>query len=427
MKKLLCISAICAIALCLISCATSVKSEETPIPSLVGFGTETEGGTNGRVIKVTNLNAKGEGSFAEALNAEGPRLIVFEVGGVIDLEEQQLNLTEPYVTIAGQTAPSPGITFIRGGLTVRTHDVIMQHVRFRMGDAGRAKGSKFEPEVSTYGGEAYNIVVDHCSVAWGVDENLSTSGPRFDGYEANSRNITFSNNIISEALAFSVHKKDGNHSMGTLVHDYNTNVSIIGNLYAHNNERNPWYKAFATGVVANNLIYNPGKWAIRLAYIPKEWKDSGITPENPQVTIVGNYMKGGADTIENLAMVGTNYNNGDAYLEDNLAFNADGTPAEITDGNITILEEKPSWVEGLEVIKAEDVPAYVLANAGARPKERDAVDLRIIDEYLNGTGHQINSQDDVGGYPTEEPTYRALDVPEENRQAWLDSYTRSVL
>ncbi|WP_283657942.1 hypothetical protein [Paenibacillus sp. RC343] len=136
-------------------------------PGAVGYGTDTPAGRGGKVIKVTNLNNDGPGSFRAALETKGPRIIVFEVGGVINLEKERLELREPYVTIAGQTAPSPGITFIRGGLQIRTHDVLMQHVRFRMGNGDSTKGAGFEPDVSTYGASAYNIVIDHCSFSWG--------------------------------------------------------------------------------------------------------------------------------------------------------------------------------------------------------------------------------------------------------------------
>ena len=417
------------VLLALVSIVLPIFASDTPDEyKLVGYGSETRGGLDGRIIKVTTLNATGEGSFTEALNAEGPRTIVFEVAGVIDLGKQQIDITEPYLTIAGQTAPSPGITLIRGGLTVRTHDVVIQHIRFRMGDAGAEKGEKYEPEISTYGAEAYNIVVDHCSVSWGVDENLSTSGPRLDGPEATSHNLTFSNNIIAEPLCYSVHSKDGNHGMGTLVHDNCTNITIIGNYYAHNYERNPWYKGGCTGIVLNNLIYNPGKWAMRMGYVPKEWNDSDTAPVNPRVTIIGNYMKTGVDTPETTAMVGTNYNNGDCYLEDNIAIHLDGSECPITDGNITILYEKPSWIEGLEVLPAEDVPMHVLANAGARPKDRDAIDMRLVNEFITGTGNQIDSQNEVGGYPEVEPVYRALELPSENEsiESWLVQYTAQV-
>jgi len=404
-----------------------------PAEDFVGFGTETRGGLDGRIIKVTNLNADGPGSFKEAVLAEGPRTVVFEVGGIIDLDKQQIKIKEPYLTIAGQTAPSPGITFIRGGLTFDTHDIVMQHVRFRMGDAGAKVGEGYESEVSTAGnGNAYNIVVDHCSVSWGVDENLSVSGKRGQGPENASRNITYSNNIIAEGLAFSVHKKQHmNHSMGTLVMDDCTNVAIIGNYYAHNYERNPWFKGNTSGIVVNNLIYDPGAWAIRLSWIPKEWaKVTAEKPTSPKVSIVGNYEKEGQSTVVK-AMVGSNYPENDehGYLEDNLIFKADGvTPGKITDESIPIGidKEKPIWIENLPVMPAKDVPEYVLAHAGARPVERDAVDRRLVEEFHTGGGKVINNQNEVGGYPTAEPTFRSLPDKVDNIEVWLRKFTYEV-
>ena len=412
--------------------AEAIHEIHEPPMEFYGWGAQSVGGQGGRVIKVTNLNANGEGSFRAALEAEGPRIIVFEVGGVIDLEKKQIKVKNPYVTIAGQTAPSPGITVIRGGITFDTHDIIIQHIFFRMGDAGAEIGEGYEPEISTSAnGNAYNIVVDHCSVAWGVDENLSVSGKRGYGPEFGSRNITFSYNFISEGLAYSVHKKQTmNHSMGTLVMDDCTNVAIIGNFYAHNYERNPWFKGNSSGVVINNLIYDPGAWSIRLSWIPKEWKDLEEKPGTPIVSIVGNYEKEGPST-EVVAMVGSNYpeNEEQGYLEDNIIVKVDGvTPGKITDPSIpiTVLDEKPIWID-YDPIPAADVPEYVLKYAGARPAERDAVDRRLIEEFYNGTGKIINSQNEVGGYPVVEPTYRALDVPETGIEEWLESYTREVM
>jgi len=389
-----------------------------PVAPAVGtFGRDTPGGSGGRVIKVTTLEPSGPGSLTEALAATGPRIVVFEVGGVIDLALARVSLTEPFVTIAGQTAPSPGITLIRGGLVIRTHDVVVQHLRFRMGDAGTAPASGFEPDVTTDGAGAYNIVVDHCSVAWGVDENLSVSGPRLDGPEATSRRITLSHNIIAEGLRNSVHEK-GAHSMGTLVHDHCTDVAVVGNLYAHNDERNPWFKGFATGVIVNNVVYNPGRWAMRLGPVDTEWAASGIVPGPPRVSIVGNYMRHGSNTPPTLAMVGSN-SRGSAYLDDNIAVTVTGGDAPIAASTVTVLTERPAWPEWLEARAAASVLDWVTASAGARPKDRDSVDQRIVGAVLAGEGALVNSQDEVGGYPTATPTVRALEVPTENVDAWL--------
>lgn len=378
----------------------------------------------GTVIKVTTLDADGPGSLREAIETPGRRIIVFEVGGIIDLNKARLGITEPFVTIAGQTAPSPGITLIRGGMRISTHDVRIQHLRFRMGDAGAAPASGFEPDVTTDGPSAYDIVIDHCSVAWGVDENLSVSGPRFDGPAGTSRRVTLSNNIIAEGLHESVHAK-GAHSMGTLVHDHCTDVTVVGNLYAHNYERNPWFKGFATGTIVNNIVYNPGKWAMRLGPVVREWESAGITPEPPRVSIVGNYMRHGVDTLPGLPMVGTN-SMGSAYLEDNIAVDASGEPAPLVSPEIVILPEKPAWPDSLVALPAASVVDSVLAHAGARPRDRDEVDLRIVADFVSGGGMLVNSQDEVGGYPTAEPTTRPLAVPTEDIEGWLERLAAEI-
>ncbi|MDP6039696.1 MAG: hypothetical protein QGG64_14190, partial [Candidatus Latescibacteria bacterium] len=213
------------------------------------FGMNTSGGRGGRIIRVTTLAVSGAGSLNEALSASGPRIVVFEVGGVIDLAKQRLTIRDPFVTVAGQTAPSPGITIVRGGLSIQTHDVIVQHIRVRPGDAGEPKGSGWEPDgIGTSGGDAYNIVIDHCSISWAVDENLSASGSNTEGPDATSHRITFRNCIIAEGLDDASHSK-GRHSKGSLIHDFCREIAIIGNLYAHNVQRNPYFKAFTTGVI----------------------------------------------------------------------------------------------------------------------------------------------------------------------------------
>jgi hypothetical protein len=380
------------------------------------FGSDTGGGKGGTVLRVTTLASSGPGSLREALATPGPRVIVFEVGGVIDLALARLDISEPFVTVAGQTAPSPGITLVRGGVRVLTHDVIVTHLRVRMGSAGAAPASGFEPDVTTDGAAAYNVLFDHVSVAWGVDENLSVSGPRFGGPAGTSHAVTIRNSIIAEGLMNSVHEK-GAHSMGTLIHDYCTDIAVVGNLYAHNHERNPWFKGFASGVVVNNLVYDPGLWAIRLGPVDKEWTDAGIVPEGPQVSVVGNVMRYGASSTARPAMVGTN-SRGSAYLEDNVALDASGDALEVAGSGITMLAEKPAWPAGLVALPTSAVVESVLARAGARPQDRDAVDTRIVADFMGGTGRIIDSQDDVGGYPAPAPTTRKLDVPEDV-DAWL--------
>jgi hypothetical protein len=142
-----------------------------------GFGMDTLGGLEGRVIRVTSLENDGVGTLRAALEAKGPRLVVFEVGGVIDLARKGMRVTEPHLTLAGQTAPDPGITLIRGALAVETHDVVVQHLSVRPGDAGRPRKSGWSPDGIAVNA-AWNVIIDHCSATWAVDENLSVSGPR---------------------------------------------------------------------------------------------------------------------------------------------------------------------------------------------------------------------------------------------------------
>lgn len=391
-------------------------SAQYEIPSNIAFGNATKGGLNGKIIRVTNLNATGPGSLREAIEAKGPRIVVFEVGGIIDLNKGQLEVREPFLTIAGQTAPSPGITIIKGGFWINTHDILIQHIRVRPGDAGEPKRSGWSPDgLTTSGGDAYNVLVDHCSFAWAVDENLSASGERTEGPDSTSHNITFSNNIIAECLSNSSHEK-GPHSKGTLIHDFCRDIAIVGNLFAHNGMRNPYFKAHSTGVIVNNLIYNPGRVAIQLFYSKSEWKNTRYEPENCRVSIVGNVLYAGKNTNEKMALVAAM---GDAFMKDNLAFDAEGMALPLTYGNINILSEKPVWPTGLMPLPADEVVGYITGHVGARPKERDVVDKRIIQDFLDKKGQILDSQDEVGGYPKHKATYRKLEVPEENIDSWL--------
>lgn len=403
------------------------SDQEFVFPGARGFGVHTPAGRGGKVIRVTNLNSEGPGSFRAALEQKGARIVVFEVAGVIDLGCENLYVREAFLTIAGQTAPSPGITIIRGGITIGSHDVLVQHIRVRPGDAGRAKRSGWEVDgIAT--SAAYNVVIDHCSISWAVDENLSASGPRLKGPAATSHDITFSHCIIAEGLNDSSHAK-GPHSKGSLIHDNCTNIAVIGNLYAHNVERNPYFKACTTGVIVNNLIYNPGRHAIKVRYSDGEWRESKTRrPENARLSIVGNVLVHGVNTDKALPLVGRagGLGKGDLYLEDNIAKLRSGEDGDIFVEPYRILNEKPLWPDGLCALAAKDVIAYVTANAGARPKDRDEIDHRIIRQFHDRSGRIIDSQDQVGGYPQMEMVRRPLKVPDEDIDGWLAQFTALV-
>jgi hypothetical protein len=398
-----------------LSIAMLFAASRPVFPGAQGFGIDTPAGRGGTILRVSSLAESGPGTLRAAVEGKGPRIVVFETAGVIDLGGKDLRITEPFLTIAGQTAPSPGITIIRGSLYIAAHDVLMHHIRVRPGDAGRPKKSGFESEVSTIGPQAYNIVIDHCSMTWAVDENLSASGPRYDGPQGTSHRITFSNNIIAEGLYDSAHSK-GIHSMGTLVHDNATEIAVIGNLYAHNNHRNPYFKAYTTGVIVNNLIYNPGTGAITVNWPESEWKGRPM-PKNARVAAIGNVLYHGVNTRTGLAIVS---GKGDVYVEDNLAFDQGGQPAPLAAGALTMLNERPVWPQGLRPMPAKEVTEHVLRNAGARPKDRDPIDARIVSDFRTRQGKFVDSQEDVGGYPNPKPVVRKLRIPSDV-DAWLAS------
>lgn len=374
-----------------------------------GFAAHTVGGRGGRIVRVTTLANSGPGSLAEALMTPGPRVVVFEVGGVIDLALGTLKISEPFLTIAGQTAPSPGITLIRGGLSVATHDVVIQHLRVRPGTAAQKTG--WQPDGISSSSGAYNFIVDHCSLSWAVDENLSASGSRFKGdtpdewRQNTTHQVTFSHNIVAEGLAHATHEK-GEHSKGSLIHDNVTGVLVYGNLYASNTERNPFFKGGARGVVANNFIVNPGKYAMKYTLVEDEW--TGHSPEGGQMAVVGNVLKYGANTPAGTPLL---FSSGvgpcDVFLQDNVALDARGQPVPLLGGmlqNFREQKEPPLWPPGFEAAAAHTVVETLTREVGARPWDRDVIDARIVEQALSGTSRIIDDESDVGGYPGPAPT-----------------------
>lgn len=381
-----------------------------------GFGLDTLGGHGGRIIKVTNTNNDGVGSLRWALAQTGKRILVFEVGGVIDLAKQTLNIEEPFLTIAGETAPPPGITIIRGGIRITTNNVRIRHLMIRPGDNNEPPLSGWESDgISVSGPNAFNVHIDHCSLTWAIDENLSASGPRDKGHDFTSKRIAFSRSIIAEALDYSTHKK-GKHSKGLLVHDFVQNVAVIGNLFAHNDRRNPYFKGHTSGVVVNNLMYNLGNTAVQLGYIADEYLETGFTPENPKVAVVGNKLIYGRDSYSDLPLIAYQ---GDAFTTDNIVSNLIAKSMPQRQGAVNKLASAPVWPDGLKPISAASVEEYVLKNVGARPWERDPIDKRIIMSVIDRKGKIIDSQNEVGGYPRYPTTHRKLTVPKHNVEEWL--------
>lgn len=373
----------------------------------------TTGGAGGRIIRVTTLAKDGPGSLAEALATKGKRTIVFEVGGVIDLGRSTLEIKEPFLTIAGQTAPSPGITIVKGGVDVRTHDVVVSHIRVMTGADGQARMSGWEADsFSTVA--ARNIVVEHCSFLWGVDENMSASGPRFTGKTVaewragTSHNIVFRDNLAAEGLATSSHPK-GEHSKGSLIHDNATNITFYRNVWAHNVERSPLVKGGAQVSMINNLIYNPGHRAVHYNLMNLEWLGQDYV--TGEITAIGNVMRGGNDTNEGLPFLMLGGDGDLAYFgKDNRAVDRHGNPLPQfgrygeTQAKLITADAPLADVSRYQVLASGDVETSLLQTAGARPWDRAPDDIRVLFFVAEGRGDIIDDESEVGGYPKVAPT-----------------------
>lgn len=390
--------------------STEMVAQKLAFPDAMGWAAVTKGGRGGKIIKVTNLNKEGEGSFKHAVESSEPRIIVFEVGGIIDLEGTTIVIKNPYMTIMGQTAPDPGITLIKGGMSLQTYEIIMQHIRVRPGENDHPKKSGWEIDgLSTSG--AHHVIIDHCSFSWATDENLSASGPRFEGdnleewRKNTSYTITFSNNIIAEGLSQSSHAK-GEHSKGSLIHDNTTEIAIISNLYASNVRRNPFFKGGSQGVIVNNYIYNPGFAAVHYNLSKKEWE--GHEWVAGKMSVMGNILEKGADSHARLPY-GLFTGPVEVYWENNEISGAQISKERLLTGSHTIVNEKPVWPEIIKVLPTENLKGYILEHAGARPWDRDEVDRRIVEEVKLSKNRVIDSEDEVGGYPKVKSNYRKFD------------------
>jgi hypothetical protein len=402
------LGALSALALLLSAASVGAEPLQPAFPGAQGWAAHTPGGRGGQILRVTTLAAEGPGSLIEALRATGPRIVVFEVAGVIDFGLREIRVEQPYLTVAGQTAPSPGITIIRGGLTIATHDVVIRHLRIRPGEGRLQKGAGFDIDAITTVGGAHDVIIDQNSMTWATDENLSASGTRFVGetpeeWRQNvSRRITFSNNLLAEGLAHSTHAK-GEHSKGSLIHDNVNDILIVGNLYAHNYERSPLFKGGTRGQFINNLIYDPGQRAVHYNLIAEEWV--GREYQTGQLVLRGNVLRGGPSTEPLAFFMFGGSGDVELYMVDNLAVDRIGEPLPLmgryTTGRARIIElqRAPSLPFGVRPLEAVDVQDAVIAHAGARPWDRDDIDRRIVANVIEGRGAIIDGESEVGGYP----------------------------
>ena len=352
-------------------------------PNAEGHGKFTVGGRGGALFEVTNLNDSGPGSLREAVEAEGPRTIVFRVSGTIDLQNR-LEIKHPYITIAGQTAPGDGITLKRNPLIIRAGEVIIRHMRFRLGGES---GGDYDAITAMY---QRNIIVDHISASWSVDETLSV-------YQ--NQNVTVQWSIISESLFNSNHVK-GNHGYGGM---WGSNYSSYHhNLIAHHSNRNPRIVSGAGYTdVRNNVIYN---WGFESTYGGEMQQPNRSGPVDfSTINHVGNYYKPGPATQPgpvSYRIVSPWSRNGAAdygkwyvagnFVAGNPAVSADNWNGGVQnkgrsefDAGLRLAAPWPAML--IREQSAEEAYELVLAHAGATRPRRDTVDERILREVRTGT------------------------------------------
>jgi len=412
-----------------------------------GFGAVTPGGRGGDVLHVTHLGNSGPGSFRAALEASGPRTVVFDVSGIIQLESE-LNVTNPYLTIAGHTAPGAGVIVAGETVSLDTHDIIVRYMRFRRGAVDQNRRDDALGSDRTTG----NIIIDHVSASWGLDENMSIyrnkiNPPLLPGGSTvlPTRNVTIQWSISSEAL------NPFNHAFGSTLGG--AGVNHHHNLWACNTGRNPSLSFSFFIDFRNNVLFN--------------WRHRGVDGAGPEahVNVINNYYKPGPATesssvryqiVEPEIRKGVYYGGvGWWYVEGNVVEGYPDITADNWAGGVQFEQPFPiDWarvdIPHTHVVSPDDPddphdddgtgPTYgtgnplpmdlpviatqfadeayqtVLNRAGATLPVRDAVDTRVIDLVASGIATAgpagngiINHPDDVGGYPDIAVVTRSLD------------------
>ncbi|MGC4070913.1 MAG: cadherin-like domain-containing protein [Nibricoccus sp.] len=380
----------------------SFQPRRTAFPGAEGYGRFAIGGRGGRVIEVTNLNDSGPGSLRAAVEADGPRTVVFAVSGLITLESK-LPVRNPFITIAGQTAPGKGITIRKYNLgLLGANDAIIRHIRVRPGNIA---GITLDG-MGMAGSD--NAIFDHCSISWTIDEAFSSRG---------AKNITLQRTLISEALNAAGHK---NYEPGK-PHGYAASIggdtgSFHHNLLAHNYGRN-WSLAGGLGAggqftgrldLTNNVVYN---WGHRAT-------DGGAH----EVNFVNNYYKPGASTDFFYAL---NAQYGGFPGTQRYYFAGNVMPGKFDEksqkkGRMVSTErgakmptyevyvDQPFFPSYVTTQSARAAYKVVLSDVGANAPQLDDHDRRVIGETLKGTytykgsktglAGMPDTQDDVGGW-----------------------------
>jgi len=366
-------------------------------PGAEGFGAQSIGGRGGKVLFVTNLDDSGPGSLREAVKTDGPRTVIFRVSGTVALKSA-IVINKPYITIAGQTAPGDGMCLKNHTLVIAADHVIVRHIRCRPGDNAKAESDS----LSVSSGR--DIIVDHCSASWSVDETLSASSRGRLG------NVTVQWCIISESLNDSIHHK-GPHGYGSLIRgSFGNGYTYHHNLYAHHHARLPRPGNYIDrsldpeGFILdfrNNVIYN---WAGRAAGYNAD--GSNGTNSITKMNFAGNYYKAGINSTGNFAF-SESTTSARAWFSGNCMNGSyPDDPWSLVSFSKFSDEDMEAYKQSnpipVPAVKTDDaITAYnrVLTEAGALLPKRDAVDIRIVNEVKNGTGKIINDEQQVGGWP----------------------------
>jgi len=360
-------------------------------PGAWGGGMYSFGGRGGKVFVITNLNDSGPGTFREACEAGGPRMVLFNVAGIIRLKER-IRIRAPYITISGATAPGDGVCIAGNTVELETHDVVIRHMRFRRGETWVG-----ERNDSIGGNPVGNIMIDHVSASWGLDENMSMYRHMHDhdGDSATTElklptvNITIQNSIFSEAL------NTFHHSFGSTIGGLNS--TFHHNLWACNAGRNPSVGMYGDFTFANNVLFN---WHHRTV-------DGG--DHRSYYNIINNYLKPGPVTpvgepigyrvlkpeSERSKTVFDNF--GKAYVTGNIVEGNARVTKDNWDGGVqpasrapvasvlpSIRTNAPHPYAALPLEPAAKAFKSVLANAGATLPKRDAVDERVMTTVRTG-------------------------------------------
>lgn len=356
-------------------------------PSAEGFGKYATGGRGGVIYKVTNLNDSGEGSLRKGILKDEPRIIIFEISGIIELESK-LDINKGNLTILGQTAPGEGISLKGYPVTIKSDNVVIRYLRFRMGNINTIEGDALGCRYTK------NVIIDHCSISWATDENASF-------YD--NENFTLQWCIISEALNNSIHHK-GAHGYGGIWGG--VKASFHHNLIAHNNSRNPRFSGSSTTKNSadefvdfrNNVIYN--------------WGENSIYGgEKGRYNIINNYYKPGPATTSSKRnrIVSPSEPYGKFYVDGNFVVGDSLVSNENWNGGVHCsqpekakLDAPINTAENVYTDTAEIAFTKVLQEAGTSIK-RDIVDQRVINDAIQGSASYnngiIDSQEDVGGWP----------------------------